>query len=302
MSNKADQYRAEAAARAKVRAAAKPRTIPNFAEGNEQYDPSKDRPMTGAQLLKAQQHMADPTPPASPTDPTSVFKPETIAGLAALKTAVEQGAAASAAATLDETPAPIPTPAIDREAAAKEKAAGESDAKKILSNMDSLDLGQALKRIEKDVINNTAVRKAVEEKLEDIDLTAGISKGQFTQVVPITDKLSVTYRSVTPEEDKRIRVILFNMTAEEPRFEYMADDLYGLMLIVASVHRINSTEMPAHMIGTTHSEVFSEDIFMKKFDLFSRYPQPMIHALGVHGSWFDQRVRKLFTPASLKNG
>lgn len=282
MSNKsaADKYREKLEARNATRKAEEPKVIPNFAEASATYNPQQDPPKTLSQLGEAQRMMGGEEP--------ATFSQATIDGLARIKAAAEEEAGkAQAGATQPEPP-----PLLEK----------TEDIKAILDGMDSLTAGNLKRRIEEDVINNKAEREAVEAKIAPMDLTQGILNNEFTQLVPIVPGVLVTYRSVSKEEDMRMRSMIFDMTVQDSRVEIHSDDLYGVMLIVATVAQINTKQWPRHMVGTSWDAEFDPKLFQEKLRQFMRMPMPLLHALGVHGGWFDVRVRRLFTATSLKNG
>lgn len=282
--NKAEQYRHDAEKRLAERERTGP-PVPDFALASS-YDPARDGTQTPAQLAEAQrgQQMqlgGEASPPGRP------LSAQTIAGLEHIKSTADAQRAA----------AMPPQPKQE-----EEKKPAEEEVKRMLEGVDNLDAGQLIKKIQTDVINNKEVREAVEALLAPIDLGEGIRNNEFTQRVPIADGLSVTYRSTTPEETRQLRVLLFDMTIEDPRLEFVSDEIYGLMLIVASTTQINDTKFPSHLDGNSWDSTFNKETFTQKFKRFSRLPDPLIHAVGVHATWFDVRVRKAFRPDAVKNG
>jgi hypothetical protein len=269
-------------------------TIPNIASAEKAYNPSKDRPMTLANIGQAQQNMAKVTDGKA----KGTLSTETLAGLRELKeiTDKERAKMEPVAQETEKTdPKPEMAPEPEKE---KPTPAAQTDA---LASMDDLELELMMSRIRSDVINNDKERKAVEARLKDIDLSEGLATGEFTQLVPVVPgKLEIMYRTVSQVENDNFRRILFNWNAEDARAQTLAGERYGLMQTIAAVVRINGNEMPKHF--DLSNKQFDEKTFLSKFELVSSYPTPLIHCLGVHAFWFDQRVRKLFTADALKNG
>lgn len=219
----------------------------------------------------------------------------TVAGLRAIKEAVEKKVAA--APPVQEQ---APEPSTD-------EAPAESDkTRQALLHLDDLELEQLSNRIQYDVINNKKEREAVEKRIKDEDLElnieSGILNGVYSQVVPITDNLRVEFRTISPEENKQLRVLLWKWLDEDPSLEPAQGDIYGMMLIVAGVVQIGTRRLPDHLVGADmFSAKFDAEVFTKKYQQMSRYPAPLVHALGVHNNWFDTRVRRLFTTAALQD-
>jgi hypothetical protein len=277
--------------------------IPDLSQADASYDPHKSPPMTLGQMGQAQQRIEGREGPGG----TSSLSAETVAGLKALKSEMDKlrpeakGEPHMDAATTPEKkgepPASVPTA----------KGLSEKQVRAAMRDLDGLEFDRIAARIQQDVINNQAERSAVEARLKaennEISLEEGLGSGVFTQSVPITDKLRVIFRSMSPHENQSLRMLLWQWVDKDPRLEGLASDLYGVMLIVATVVQIGTNKLPEHMQGPeVYRAEFNEEIFTQKFRLLSRYPSPLIHAIGVHANWFDDRVRKVFTAEALKNG
>ena len=187
----------------------------------------------------------------------------------------------------------------------EEKPFNEEEMRRKLEDMDALELERRLESIQHDVINNTKEKAAVGKRLEaegsEISLEEMITEGVATQTVPITKGLRVKFRTVSPAENRELRKLLWKLTDDDPRLEGMAADIFGMMMIVAAVLQIKDTTLPDHLKGGLHNREFDADAFMQKFNWLSNYPAPLIHAIGVHANWFDERVRRVFTSEALKD-
>lgn len=308
-----DKFREETAKRASQRKVDRSGAIPDLIAASAQYDPDNDQPMTLGQINEAQKTMEQDPAQQQETPKKGQLSEGTIAGLAALKESVQAEASASAGVADDEAVVGFTNMpddgAVDTGAAtpvedpAKDKEALKKDLEDKLSGVDDLEFSQMMSQIRSDVINNKVEKDAVAKRVNPIDFEMGITTGEFTQEVKINDHLSVVYRTISPEETRHIRVMIFDAVLEDTRIEGMAGEIFGLMQVVASIVQINTNKLPSHMKGgDIYSSEFDEETFRKKYKMFSRYPAPMIHALGTHGFWFDQRVREQFTMASIKNG
>ncbi len=295
-----DKYKRGVAERAAKTKAAPSLGGVSLPQAQASFNPKRDAPMTLMQMGEAQQNVNNMTEQKS-----GGLKPETVKGLQALHDAVNAQNAARAASQ-PATPAPLPgtaAPPASAPAPAAEPKPVSKETRDTLSTMDDLELERLIRGVQTDVINNETERKAVAKRVKAIDILAGIATGEFTQLVSIIPgKLDVLYRSISAHENQAIRLLLFKWIDEDKRRENISAELFGLMQTVASIVQVNGNRLPAHMQGSDPmSLTFDETAFRMKFDVVSRYPAPLIHALGTHGMWFDQRVRETFTAENLKN-
>lgn len=266
---------------------------PNLAEADAGFDPRTDAPRTLAAMGAEQRAVADPAAPPQ------AYSESTVAGLKELHASMET---ARAEAQKAEAPPPV---VEEADATPKES---EKEMRDRLNNIDDLEFSRRMDAIQKDVINNTAQKDAVGKRLENggklcqMDLEDGLVSGVYEQTVPITPKFNVRYRSITPMENRAMRLLLWKWIDDDPRVEHFASDVYGMMLIVAGVVQIGTNKLPTHLTGSSpHTMEFDPAAFKIKYDWLDRYPSPMIHAIGVHANWFDERVRLLFTTETIKD-
>jgi hypothetical protein len=249
--------------------------FPNIAQASVEYDP-KQGARTMVQIAEEQRAVAAGTA----TKETGI-SPGTIEGLKALKVAQD---------------AQQPTAAATAGPAALVEDLPPQDA-------ESLEMLEVLKSLNRDILANEKEREAVEARLKPIDISEGLMTGSFTQEVPIVpDRLVVSYRSMTTLDHYEINAKVYLKLRERPEYERVSGLLVGLYQTVATVARLNGTSFPAHIKREGGKTVFDEAVFDQKLQDFMMYPLPLIGSLGVHGQWFDNRVRKLFTTASIKNG
>ena len=243
------------------------------------------------------------------------LSPQTVAGLSALHGAMKEQRSKMDEEQGNNLPAmpmmAAPTPPAPESSPAggdKPKTADNDEGRKTklrdtLSEMDDLEFDRVLKSVQQDAINNDKERRAVKERCKPIDLLRGISTGEFVQDVPvIPNVLVVRYRTISALENQSIRLMLFKMIDQDKRRENIAAEIYGLMQAVCSVVMINNQAVPPHLKGEGYKSQFDEEGFTLKFEQFIRYPLVMLHAIGTHGYWFEQRVRESFTTDTIKNG
>lgn len=305
----AKRYAGGVAERAAKARADKPK-IGNLAQADASFKPGRDRPMTIGQITEANRRIEE-------GDQKPGLSKATIDGMTAIAKAAEASRAQKAQQPqemrkMEETqppkpvtaapPQPDPTPAQKKEQA---KVAAAID------EMDDFEIERVMRGIQNDVINNTKEREHVNnpenKRLTEIDFASGLATGEFKQIVDvIPGRMKVHYRTITPMENQSIRLWIFDRVTKDPRLDKVSGEMYGLALIVAAVMQVNGSQYPDHLTrtgaGGVYNANFNEEAWSQKYDMFLRMPQPMIHSLGVHGQWFDIRVREMFTADHAKNG
>jgi hypothetical protein len=308
------RYKGGIAARAEEARRNKPK-MGNIAQADASFKPGRDAPMTIAQMTEAQRRIdsADEKP--------SGLSKATIDGMNAIAKAAEASRQQKAQQPpqptiaqpkekkkMEETPKAAAPPNPEPTPAQKKQAEKVSAA---VSEMDDYELERIMRGIQNDVINNTKERDHVNnpenKRLSEVDFATGIATGEFKQIVDvIPGRMKVHYRTMTPMENQAIRLWIFDRVAKDPRLDKVSGEMYGLSLIVAQVEQVNGSKYPDHLTrtgaGGVYSANFNEEAWSEKYDMFARMPQPLIHALGVHGQWFDVRVREMFTADHAKNG
>lgn len=294
-----DQVRKGVEARNAERLEKKP-TGPDILAAQGMYDPKRDGPMTISQLGQSQKAF-EGVPPEQ-ARPTTVSD-ETAKGLQLFRTEADkerqrlEEMAAQAPAIPQAAPAPPSVP---------QKEAPKAEPRSSAEGPDDLEFDRLMAfgaQRPQDPINNDAERKAVEERVKKhpIDLLNAILDGEITQLVPIIPgTLEVVYRVVTPEEDHAIRLHIFEVTSKQGRLEALASELYQILVLTASIERINGNQLPVHVTRNpnTYELTVNLEALLSKSRYFLSRPIPLVNSLSVHGFWFEQRVRKAFSTAS----
>lgn len=275
MDGKIKNYAQGMRERTEARKAAKEPVFPNLTKAAANYDPKRDEPKTYAQLADEQRAAES----AGQTQQPRGLSQETIEGMMQLK------------ATQEAKIAELPPP--------KEPEPGDDKA------IQDLELAAVLRALREDPINNERERLAVAARVKPIDLSEGLLTGEFTQVVPvIPDRLTVTFRTLSGVEHQELRLKLHRAIDANPELERVNGELLGIYQTVASLKKFGDTTYASHLQREVNGTVkFLESEFDKKVGLFMAMPLQLIGLLGTHGSWFDGRVRELFTSTeALKNG
>lgn len=138
------------------------------------------------------------------------------------------------------------------------------------------------------LLNNPKRRKEIEGRLRAMDITDVILHGEVRQTVPIVpDKLEITYRSVSAEEDLAVKQMMFGESGGD---RYLMDK-YTIMQLTLAIVSINGEELPTHL---NDKKKFDEKRFLDKLGKVTRFPVQLIADLGIQYLWFDERVRRLF--------
>jgi hypothetical protein len=302
-------YAAQAAERAAAARAARPK-IGNLAQANEQYKPGKDRPMTIAQVTQAQR-AAEESSQGVGLKPETVTMMKAVAEATAKKMA-ERGTPPAPPMPSATVPPPIKKEPVMSEAKAEQKPPVDEEAKKTavkreLDKLDDFDIEKLMRSMQEDVINNSRERDHVNDpkngRITEIDFMKGLAENSFEQWVEVVPgRLNVLYRTLTPLENQSIRLWIFKQAQTNELMDRLAPEIYGLAQVVAAVRQINTQAQPEHVKGFGHTAEFDDDAFAAKYAHFRNFPNPLIHAIGVHANWFDLRVRDMFTTDALKNG
>lgn len=295
----ADKYARDVAERVKSQARERraDTALPNLATIDKVYKSDKDGPMTVAQLGQAQETIS------RASEDRIKLKPETAAQLAAVAEATRRAREAEGAAKpAEETKTVSESETKPVEAPAPKRALNADEGAGVLADADFADL---MERVRSDVINNERERDAIKKRVKEMDLADGLLTGTFKQEVPIKPGvLTITFRSISAYEIQEMRLVLFDMISKNELLGSLASDIFALMMACAGVEAINGAPFePRYLRGPDAlTAEFDAELFKQRVKKFSRYPSPLIHSIATHASWFDLRVRELFTTENVKNG
>lgn len=231
--------------------------------------------------------------------PGGKVRPETLEGLEALERL----------SSMQHAPAD-PDSDENIERAAQEGPAGRAglssaplskqDKARVLEDFDEFDINKMREATFKDLLNNDTQRKIVEERLKPLDLTALITTGTVTQVVPIVPgQFYPTYQAYSGDEDLQLKRLIGQEVRSNQVTDQYALDKYTLMGVTIAIVACNGAQLPDYRDANGK---FNEEMFWKKFEIVSKWNFHMLSSLAVHWFWFDVRVRKLFRAETLGNG
>jgi len=143
-------------------------------------------------------------------------------------------------------------------------------------------------------------RKAIEARLEPLNVTDLILKREVQQVVPvIPGKIEYTLRTFSEREHIWCLQHVYNYPGN-PQY---VDELLNMYKMTCTLVELNGKAIPDHRahLGGKDEEV-DKDLFEKKYKIIISLPVQMMADLCVQCNWFNERVLKLFSVESLKNG
>lgn len=134
--------------------------------------------------------------------------------------------------------------------------------------------------------------RCVPMKFEDL-----LTKNEVRQVVPIIPgKFEATFRSITPEENLFIKML---MAREKVSTDSYVAEKFSLYQLAFAVVAINGADLPSHLDQYGEPK---EDLVATKVRNIQKKSGYIIADLHQNYIWFDLRVRKLFSTDELKNG
>jgi len=145
-----------------------------------------------------------------------------------------------------------------------------------------------------------ARRDAIEKRLKPLDIGDMITKRELSQTVPVVpDKLEITFRTFTQRENIWILKYVFDF----PGSSLYVQELINTCRLVCGLVAVNGAYLPDHRkdVGMPGETITKED-FEKKFFQVVSFPVQLVADMSVQSLWFQDRVDKLFTMETLKNG
>lgn len=270
------------------------RLTPNDLMGGSQPDFRGQRPKRSSEEIARdfQQAIAAPTnvtrniEEGGPVPPPGIPRDE--------REAEEQAAAGPGGAAYRAGSAPV-APVLD---ASSEES--EARAKKMIESMDDFDFERLRREMLSDILKNPGQRESVEKRLQPLDISELIMKNTVRQRVPILPgRFEPTFESMPGTVELQLKQMLVQESKSIAVTEAYLLDKYAVMTTTAGTVAINGNPVPS--MYDAHGEL-SEDLFWIKFTWMLKRNIHMLASLGVHYSWFEQRVRKLFVADEGKGG
>lgn len=143
-------------------------------------------------------------------------------------------------------------------------------------------------------------RDAIEKRLKPLDIGDMVMKRELQQTIPIIPgQLECTLRTFSQRENLWILKYIFNF----PGSALYIQELINTCRLVCGLVALNGSYFPDHRknAGQATEEIIKED-FEKKFFHVTSLPVQLVADLSVQSMWFQDRIDKLFTVDTLKNG
>lgn len=172
--------------------------------------------------------------------------------------------------------------------------------KEHLEQMDDMDFETLRREMIKDILKNPKQKEIVEARCKELDINELIMQNVVTQRVPIIPgKFEPTFESMRGDVELVMKRLLVQESKSVSVTENYLLDKYAVMTTTSGVIAINGNPIPSMYDANGD---FNEDMFWKKFNWMLKRPIHMLASLGIHYSWFEQRVRKLFKVDEGKDG
>lgn len=174
-----------------------------------------------------------------------------------------------------------------------------------LRNMDDLDFEALRREMIKDILKNPKQKEAVEARCKELDIDELIMNNFVRQRVPIIPSTNErkgfepTFESMRGDVELALKRLLVKESKSVAVTEAYLLDKYAVMTTAAGVVAINGNPLPSMFDDQGE---FKEELFWAKFEWLLKRPIHMLASLGIHYSWFEQRVRKLFKADEGKDG
>lgn len=152
------------------------------------------------------------------------------------------------------------------------------------------------------VLLDNGRRRAIESRLPRLDITDLIMKRSITQVVPVREN-QLTYTLRTMSQDELLWCLQYTYEKTSLSSSAYGQTFLDTCKAVCGIVAINGAPMPDHRSGIgTMDETVDRGLFEKKMSIVKGMPWMLVADLGIQWTWFNQRVAKLFSLDTLKNG
>ena len=176
----------------------------------------------------------------------------------------------------------------------------QARARDMAENVDNYDYAALQREMMRDVLKNSKQREIVEARLPPLDVGQLILKNTVRQRVPVLPgKFEPTFESMPGEIELKLKQMLVEEAQSIAVTESYLMDKYAVMTTTAGTSHING--IPTPMMRDSTGE-FDKELFWKKFNWMLQRNIHMLASLGIHYSWFEERVRKLFVADEGKGG
>jgi len=176
----------------------------------------------------------------------------------------------------------------------------DEQLKDIIDRMDSFEFDQWRQQMMSRILHSEDERIAIEKRLEPLDIGQYIREGRVRQRIPIIPgKYELTLQSYDGQAELAIkRLAMAESRSVDVTDRYILEKR-SFMALAVGIYKINDKLYPD--VLDTNGD-WSDDLFLKKFNLVMKLPVHILASIGVNLMWFEVRVRKLCSATALGNG
>lgn len=176
----------------------------------------------------------------------------------------------------------------------------EARAKKMIDELDDFDFERLRREMLSDILKNPRQREAVEARCQPLDIADLIMHNKVRQRVPVLPgRFEPTFESMPGTVELQLKQLLVKESKSIAVTEAYLLDKYAVMTTTAGTIAINGNPLPSMY---NEQGDFDEALFWAKFSWVLKRNIHMLASLGIHYSWFEQRVRTLFVADEGKDG
>ena len=236
-------------------------------------------------MIKGNQPFIGQQGPGQPGQARPQLSQETQDGLKALADFHQQAAKAQQEATPAQHPSQPTQPVVDDEALDEDLDNTRQEIEDLLASSQQYT-----------ILTDPERKKRIEDSLDPLDVTDIIVHGELRQTVKLLEKLAVTFRTVSADEDLEVKRMMFGMKGSDL---YMGGR-YDTMQLALALVGVNERELPSHQDKEGR---FDKGLFENKYRLVLRFPVQLIADFCIQYGWFDERVRAMLAgqTEALKN-
>lgn len=143
-------------------------------------------------------------------------------------------------------------------------------------------------------------KEFIENKLAPISFGDLVMKGEIVQRIEIRKDFYIQLRTLKEYENLYVVRKLYGVVGSNAYVE----ELMGMYRVACSLVSINGQMLPDHRknVGDVVKEDIDDRLFDHKVEIIKRLALPVLIEVGIQYDWLMERVNKLLTLDSLKNG
>lgn len=157
---------------------------------------------------------------------------------------------------------------------------------------------EKVEEVEKELTADEKLKKAIESRLEPIDIGEYLMSGEVRQTVPIIpNKLVITYKTVSDLEESFVDNTISAETAKLSNRQFLRK--MNELALVIHIHSVNGNKWPSLVNGDGTINEASVESRLKHIQKLS---SPIFNMMTQNLAWFTDRVSEGLTSSALGNG